>query len=67
MPIQRCTLEGGGQGWKWGESGHCYPTRAGALRQMRAIKSNQAKGEESLMEKADKIICENAEKNTPKE
>lgn len=36
MPIQRCTLPGGGQGWKWGSSGKCYPTRAGAEKQAQA-------------------------------
>lgn len=26
MPIKKCTLPGGGQGWQWGE-GKCFPTR----------------------------------------
>lgn len=39
MPIQR--VKGG---WKWGKSGKVYPTKAGALRQMRAIFANGWKG-----------------------
>lgn len=38
MPIKRVA-----NGYKFGNSGKTYPTRAGALRQMRAIKANQAK------------------------
>ena len=36
MPIQRCTLKTGKKGWKWGKSGKCYPTRAGAETQAKA-------------------------------
>jgi hypothetical protein len=43
MPIQRCSLPNGKKGYKWGPSGKCYPTREGALKQMRAIKHQQSK------------------------
>jgi hypothetical protein len=36
MPIQRCTLPNGEQGWQWGNQ-KCYPTRAQAERQATAI------------------------------
>lgn len=39
MPIKK--VKSGG--YKFGNSGKVYPTRAGALRQMRAIKANQAR------------------------
>lgn len=32
MPIRKTT-----KGYKWGKSGHTYPTKAGAIRQMKAI------------------------------
>lgn len=38
MPIRK--VKGG---YKYGETGHTYPTRAGAERQMRAIKASQAR------------------------
>ena len=38
MPIKRVS-----NGYKFGNSGKVYATRAGALRQMRAIKASQAK------------------------
>lgn len=38
MPIKRVS-----GGYKFGNSGKVYKNRAGALRQMRAIKANQAK------------------------
>lgn len=40
MPIQRCSLPGGGQGWQWGNSGKCYPTREGAEKQAQAAYAN---------------------------
>jgi len=43
MPIMRCRLKSGKQGYKWGSSGKCFPTREQALRQMRAIKANTKK------------------------
>lgn len=39
MPIQRCAKKGK-RGWRWGRSGKCYPNKAKALQQMRAIKAN---------------------------
>lgn len=38
MPIKKVK-----SGWKFGNSGKVYPSRNGALRQMRAIKASQAK------------------------
>lgn len=38
MPIKKV-----GNQYRFGTKGKLYPTRAGALRQMRAIKANQAK------------------------
>jgi hypothetical protein len=43
MPIQRCTLKTGKKGWKWGKSGKCYSTRAGAERQAKAIYASKGK------------------------
>ena len=48
MPFQRCTLEGGGQGWKWGTHGHCYPTRGQAEKQMQAIRASGYGGDGSM-------------------
>jgi len=45
MPLMRCTT-GGKSGWKYGESGKCYPNPGGktkAMKQMRAIKSSQGR------------------------
>lgn len=38
MPIRKTK-----SGYKYGSSGHVYPTRAGALRQMKAIKASQTR------------------------
>lgn len=38
MPIRKVT-----GGFKYGNSGKTYPTRAGAERQMRAIKASEAR------------------------
>ncbi len=46
MPLKRCTIDGK-LGWKWGDSGTCYPDPGGrekALEQAKAILANQ--GEE---------------------
>lgn len=43
MPIQRCTLPDGGSGYKWGEQGKCYASRADALKQARAILAHDQK------------------------
>ena len=40
MPIKSCTLPNGKSGFKYGDSGKCYPTRRQALQQMKAIKAN---------------------------
>ena len=36
MPIQRCKLKNGRQGWKRGSKGKCYSTRSQAEKQARA-------------------------------
>lgn len=36
MPIKRCTLPNGQLGWKWGDKGKCYSSRAAAVRQAQA-------------------------------
>lgn len=40
MPLTRCSLKNGGQGWKWGESGTCYPSKKQAQRQAAAAYAN---------------------------
>jgi hypothetical protein len=45
MPVQRCTLPEGGDGWKWGDSGTCYPTRAQAEKQAEAAYANGYTGD----------------------
>jgi hypothetical protein len=36
MPIQRCNLPGGEQGYKWGDQGTCYADRGKAVAQAQA-------------------------------
>ena len=36
MPIKQCTLKDGGKGWKWGDSGKCYPLKSQAQKQAKA-------------------------------
>jgi len=36
MPIQKCTLKSGKQGWKWGSKGKCYANRGQAEKQSKA-------------------------------
>ena len=36
MPIKKCTLKSGGQGWKWGDKGKCYPLKSQAEKQAKA-------------------------------
>jgi hypothetical protein len=43
MPIMKATGPRGGKGYKYGKSGHVYSTKAGAVKQMRAIKASQAR------------------------
>lgn len=40
MPIKRCSLGKNKKGYKWGNKGKCYPTRAGAEKQARAAYAN---------------------------
>jgi hypothetical protein len=44
MPIMKTTLKNGKAGFKFGPHGHAYPTKEGALRQMRAMYANGYKG-----------------------
>ena len=52
MPIKRCALSGkeikgkSAKGFKFGDSGKCYPTRKQALTQMRAIKASEYREKE---------------------
>lgn len=46
MPIKRCTLPEGGQGWQWGDSGACYADRADAEKQAQAAYANGYTGDE---------------------
>lgn len=39
MPIKKVKLDGK-TGYKYGNSGHVYPTKEGALKQMRAMFAN---------------------------
>ena len=43
MPIMRAKGPRGGKGYKYGKHGHVYPTKAGAIKQMVAIKISQGK------------------------
>ena len=49
MPIQSCTLPNGDSGYRWGESGKCYASRAGAERQGAAAYTNGYAGKVSLL------------------
>ena len=42
MPIHKAKGPRGGKGFQYGTHGKVYPTRAGAVRQARAIKASQA-------------------------
>jgi hypothetical protein len=44
MPIQRCKLKSGKQGWKWGKNGKCYSSKASVKKQMGAIYASGYKG-----------------------
>ena len=44
MPIMKTTMKSGKTGYKFGPHGHVYPTKAGALTQMRAMYANGYKG-----------------------
>lgn len=56
MPIMECTLPEGGNGYKWGDSGHCYAERADAEKQAAAAHANGFKGD--TMEKAVKLAID---------
>lgn len=43
MPIMKARGPRGGKGYKYGRTGHVYPTKAGAIKQMVAIKISQGK------------------------
>lgn len=43
MPIMKARGPRGGKGFKYGKHGHVYPTKAGAIKQMVAIKISQGK------------------------
>jgi hypothetical protein len=42
MPIHKAKGPRGGKGFQYGTHGKVYPTRAGAVKQARAIKASQA-------------------------
>jgi len=46
MPIKTCILPGGGTGFKWGDHGHCYPTRAQAEKQAAAAHAHGYVGDQ---------------------
>lgn len=43
MPIMKAKGPRGGKGYKYGKSGHVYPTKKAAIKQMVAIKISQGK------------------------
>jgi hypothetical protein len=49
MPIHSCTLPDGRSGFKWGDSGKCYPTREQAEAQARAAYANGYTGKADLL------------------
>ncbi|MGF6604589.1 histone H3/H4 [Paraburkholderia sp. GAS448] len=48
MPIQSCTLPGGGTGWRWGGHDTCYAARADAERQAAAAHAGGYTGDRRL-------------------
>ena len=40
MPIMKTTTKSGNTGYKFGTHGHVYPTKAGAINQMKAMYAN---------------------------
>lgn len=44
MPIMKTTMPGGGTGYKFGAHGHAYPTKEGAIKQMKAMYANGYQG-----------------------
>ena len=49
MPIKRCSTKDGGKGWKWGNEGTCYPTRAEAVKQAEAAYANGYAGDAAIV------------------
>jgi len=43
MPLKRCKTSTGKSGWKWGDSGKCYASKAAAMKQARAIEASKAR------------------------
>jgi hypothetical protein len=52
MPIQRCELPGGSQGWRWGAHGHCYATREEAEKQAEAAYAHGYAGDALAFDRA---------------
>lgn len=52
MPIHSCTLPDGGSGYKWGDKGVCYPTRAQAEKQAEAAYANGYTGDCIALDRA---------------
>lgn len=50
MPIMSCKLPEGGTGFKWGDSGKCYPSRAQAEKQAAAAHANGFVGDDEFKE-----------------
>jgi hypothetical protein len=44
MPIQKCKLKNGKQGWKWGKKGKCYLSKKQAQKQAQAAYASGYKG-----------------------
>lgn len=42
MPVQQVVGPRGGRGFRYGDTGKVYPTRAQAVKQAQAIKASQA-------------------------
>jgi hypothetical protein len=40
MPIMKVKTKSGDTGYKYGQHGHVYPTKAGAVNQMKAMYAN---------------------------
>jgi hypothetical protein len=47
MPIKRCAMSDGSQGYKFGDKGHCYKSRKDAVKQAGAMFANGYKGKGS--------------------
>ena len=47
MPIMKTTMPNGHTGYKFGQHGHAYPTKQGAINQMKAMYANGYQGRTS--------------------